>query len=220
MKIGLISDAHGHFRALKQGIDIVRGAGAEEILFLGDALGYIDCLKTIDVITDEGLIPIAGNHEFMIMYNKTPVEFNDVYQHSLIRARLSQYEKGILRTWPTSRLLYGGKLLAVHGSPSNPVNGYVYPDSNLDEHVVPAGVQFVVMGHTHRADVRRHGPVLYVNPGSCGLPRDIRSSGSVAILDLMDGFVEVFRFDISRFYPKLRLRVHSKVAESWVRYEP
>ena len=47
-----------------------------------------------------------------------------------------------------------------------------------------AGVDVVVVGHTHRASIERRGDVLFVNPGAAGgEPRDDRGA-TCALLDL------------------------------------
>lgn len=45
-------------------------------------------------------------------------------------------------------------------------------------------VDTVVFGHTHYAMVEEHQGVLFVNPGSPTLPKQIRRLGTVAILEL------------------------------------
>lgn len=212
MKIGLVSDAHGHVLALKRAILVLREAGAEEIVFLGDALGYIDCADTVSLIVDEGLIPLAGNHERMILDGTSPPELEEVYLHSSIASQLSSEDRNILATWPSFRLLHDNAVLAVHGSPSDPTNGYVYPDAKLDGFTPPLGVQFVAMGHTHHAMVRRHNGILFINPGSCGLPRDFRSTGSAAVFDLQSTTAEILRFDISDLNSAVLSRVNSTVS--------
>ncbi|TVR11189.1 MAG: metallophosphoesterase [Salinarimonadaceae bacterium] len=219
MKIGLVSDAHGHVRALERAIGVLRDARAEEILFLGDALGYIDCVDTVQLILDEGLLPLAGNHERMILDGTTPADRDEIYRHSSIESQLSPATRSVLETWPSFRLLHDGAVLAVHGSPADPVNGYVYPDSELEGFATPLGVRFVSMGHTHHAMVRRHNGILFINPGSCGLPRDIRSSGSVAVLDLVRHDAEIIRFDISDVSADFLNKVHESVRSAWLKRE-
>ena len=52
-----------------------------------------------------------------------------------------------------------------------------------------AAVDIVVFGHTHEAVMEEHQGILFVNPGSPGLPMQLRRLGQVAILDLSpEGF--------------------------------
>ena len=52
------------------------------------------------------------------------------------------------------------------------------------EELFGAAVDIVVFGHTHTALVEEHQGILLVNPGSPGLPMQVRRLGQVAILEL------------------------------------
>lgn len=52
------------------------------------------------------------------------------------------------------------------------------------EEIFGAAVDIVVFGHTHYALVEEHQGILLVNPGSPGLPMQIRRLGQVAIIEL------------------------------------
>jgi len=93
----------------------------------------------------------------------------------------------------------------MHGSPTNPVFGYVYPDTDLSSLGLQPDVT-VVLGNTHRPFIRRHGDATVVNIGSCGLPRDCGRLGAVGILD-DDGFAKIVRFDITEATARMRARV-------------
>ena len=87
------------------------------------------------------------------------------------------------------------KLLLVHGSPTDPTYGYVYPDTVLDGFSTDA--DWVFMGHTHHPFVREHLGTCYVNIGSCGMPRDDGRYGAVAILDTKARKARILRYDIT-----------------------
>jgi putative phosphoesterase len=59
---------------------------------------------------------------------------------------------------------------------------------DLKELVLPAGVQVVVTGHSHKPAVQEREGVLYVNPGSAG-PRRFKLPISAAELQVADGRV-------------------------------
>jgi predicted phosphodiesterase len=109
--------------------------------------------------------------------------------------------------------LDGLRCLFVHGSPSDPTYGYVYPDTDLSSF---AGFEadVIFMGHTHRPFVRRNGDYLFVNVGSCGLPRDGDPRGSVCLFDTHSRSAEILRFDISQSSEAAlsRYRMHDSVA--------
>ena len=51
----------------------------------------------------------------------------------------------------------------------------------------------VFMGHTHRPFVATMNSVRVVNPGSCGLPRDIGNSPSFAVYNTQTGEAKIHR---------------------------
>ena len=62
----------------------------------------------------------------------------------------------------------GKKLFIMHGSPQDPLEGRIYPDTALT-----GGESAVyIMGHTHYRMLRRGERGLWINPGSLGQPRD------------------------------------------------
>lgn len=194
MILGVVSDAHGNAAALRRALSVLRSAGAEEIVFLGDAVGYVPSIAAFDVVEDEGLPSLRGNHEDMLLEGTTPPDRDAIYGHAATASLLDPSRRARMKAWPTRRLLAGGTVLAIHGSPTDPISGYVYPDTPL-EGFAPL-TPIVVMGHTHRPFVRRAGDVLYVNAGSCALPRDTGGFGAVAIVDTVTGTAHILRFDV------------------------
>jgi hypothetical protein len=120
-----------------------------------------------------------------------------IYRIGPARARLSISDNEYIASWPEQRIIHIGekRLLLVHGSPDNPLEGYIYPDGDLsvfDE--VPYDAVF--MGHTHHPFVsNRHG-TLVVNVGSCGLPRDQGDLLALALYDSDENSSEVLRIHI------------------------
>jgi diadenosine tetraphosphatase ApaH/serine/threonine PP2A family protein phosphatase len=132
---------------------------------------------------------LAGNHEHAMMSGDPPLK-DEVYQLSVVKSALAPADIEYVRSLPSS--VARNETLFVHGSPSDPVNGYLYPDTELDE----VSYRFVFCGHTHRPFIRQAGHTTYVNVGSCGLPRDDGRYGACAILD---GFkAEIVRFSIEQ----------------------
>lgn len=145
-----------------------------------------------------GLASILGNHEAMMLSSEPPKN-DEVYQLARCRAMLTDEDFESISQWPAERTLeLGGRnVRLMHGSPSDITYGYAYPDSDLDRFACAPG-SITVMGNTHRPFWREnaHG-AFFLNPGSCGLPRDCGALGSVAILDTGDGTTRILRFDIT-----------------------
>lgn len=217
MRLGLLSDAHGHAAALRQGLALLRARGADRIMFLGDAVGYIPSIDALAVLTAEpDIVCLRGNHEEMMLGGRASAENEAVYQLARVRAALNAEALALLKTWP-ARLdlpLPGGMLRLVHGSPAEPTFGYVQPDTPL----VPFGARagdIWVCANTHRPFRREAGGAIFVNTGSCGLPRDDGRYGCVCLLDTVTGAAEFLRYNIAASFAEC-LRawapVHASVA--------
>jgi hypothetical protein len=75
---------------------------------------------------------------------------------------------------PTVNLRLGkdARLLCCHGSPRS-YNDAMHSDTPggvLGAMLAGVGADAVAAGHTHVPMVRRHGPLLLINPGSVGMP--------------------------------------------------
>jgi predicted phosphodiesterase len=200
-KLGFISDAHGNPIGLQACVDALRARGAERLFFLGDAVGYLPLAEEVLGILDgEQAQCQLGNHEAMLcgMLPLDPAK-DKTYRIGELGARLDAGKKSAIGAWPRRRAIVEGRmrLLLVHGSPSEELTGYVYPNSELDE-FARLDYDMVFLGQTHIPFSRRAGAVQVINVGSCGLPRDGTSDASCALLDTGTGELELLRikFDV------------------------
>jgi predicted phosphodiesterase len=190
--------------------------GAERLFYLGDAVGYIpspDVLRELRSTPE--ILALMGNHEAMLLAGDE--DCPEVYRLAELRGCLDQDDLAFLRALPAFHDLDigGHRLSFVHGSPSDPTHGYVYPDTPLDTYRdVTADVVF--MGHTHHPFVRRAAGCLFVNVGSCGLPRDDDPRGCVVLYDTDRDEVEFLRFPLGESSANLLAAVD--VAEPVARY--
>jgi putative phosphoesterase len=200
-KIGFISDAHGNYRALEKGLRILEREGVKDVFSLGDALGYIPCLETLRILSREEVHCQIGNHEYYLLNDSLNPDRSRIYRLDILRATLDPADRARLSSWPLSRVIdaQGYRLHLVHGSPRDPLEEYVYPDSDLSPLAAHARGHVVLMGHTHRPFVRQSLEVTYINVGSCGLPRDDSRFASMAVF--MPNSPEpwrIVRYDITR----------------------
>lgn len=196
MRIALLADIHGNAIALERCLAMVKAMDVGATHLLGDLVGYIpgeqECLE---LLQGEDPVGQRGNHEEMLLVTTPEVEArNDVYQLDAVRARMCPDAMDVLASWPIRRELTfpGRRVLLVHGSPDDPLYGYVYPDSDLSAF---GGLAYdaVLMAHTHRPFVTRVGDTLVANVGSVGLPRDVGALSSFAVYDAEANDVEIFR---------------------------
>jgi putative phosphoesterase len=199
MRLGILSDAHGNVDAFRLGLSILAEARAEVIYFLGDSVGYVPDTGVVTLLQGSDIRSTKGNHDDMLVRQAATEEQDAIYRHRETFAALSSVERSFLAALPSRLMLVdqGVRVLFVHGSPADPLTGYVYPDSSLDEFsTVNADVVF--MGHTHHPFIRRHNDKLFVNVGSCGLPRGQDLRGAVCVFDVAECDARIVRFDISK----------------------
>ena len=161
MKIQFISDVHGAPGPLEAVLEAGRREGAEQVVFLGDALYHgprnplpsdYDPARTAEVLNRWGdrILAVRGNCD------------SEVDQMMLAFPALADY------AW----ILTGGRrIFATHGHRYDP------------DRLPPLGPgDIFVSGHTHIPLAERRGEILVFNPGSVGLPKDGRAP-SYGMLD-------------------------------------
>jgi uncharacterized protein len=78
-------------------------------------------------------------------------------------------------------------------------NTLLYVVHNIDDMDIdpgPTEVAAVISGHTHRAQIRRKGKVLFLNPGSATLPRG-NGPPSMAVIYIREESLDARIFEIS-----------------------
>ena len=196
--MGMLSDAHGNREAFELGLALLQAEGAETIYFLGDAVGYLPGDAVVDAIRESGVTPILGNHDAMVLAGQVDPERDRIFRLADTARSMSEANRAFMGTWPDHldvKTGFGG-LLLVHGSPLQRLDGYVYPDTDL-EPFGGIGKRAVFMGQTHRPFVRHLGKATFVNVGSCGLPRDCGNLGAACLFDEAAGTTRIVRFDIT-----------------------
>jgi putative phosphoesterase len=226
MKVGILSDAHGNWKALEKCLLTLQKFGVEVIYFLGDAVGYLPGeKKVLDLLAAFQVHCQKGNHEALLTGELVLSKEEDrIYGLSEARQRLSPKNQQILQKWPENQELSwdGKKILMVHGSPNNTLQGYVYPDTDFS-FALSYPYDVIFMGHTHYPFSTRYQNKLIVNVGSCGLPRDQGNMAAFAVYDSLRHHAEIYRmqFDwreiVEDFEQGL---VASEVVESFQRSTP
>ena len=197
MEIGVISDVHGNTVALDAVFADMPAVDA--LACAGDVVGYnpwhAECVEAVR----ERLIPtVSGNHDRAVA-SETRFAFNSMAGAGVAHARETLTEDQIewLRSLPTTRREFDGRVRIVHGHPENP-DRYTYteefsPDLLGEEDVL-------VLGHTHVQGHERFDEGVVMNPGSVGQPRDGDPRAAYAVLDLDDLTVTEHRveYDIDR----------------------
>jgi len=195
MKIVFISDIHSNLEALQAVMEEIKKISPREVFCLGDLCGYgADPTAVINSL--KSMPCLMGNHDFATVVGDTSW-FNPYAAEAIewTRSRLSSEELTFLSNLKHRFLIksYGLKIYMVHGSPEDPLYGYVYEEDadvvkNLDCDVL-------VLGHTHIPFVKKVGEKLVINAGSVGQPRDRDPRSSFAVLETESIKPEIVRVE-------------------------
>lgn len=220
----LISDIHANLEALKAVLAHIGDQGIEEIVCLGDVIGYgPDPIACLDLVMDTCSFTILGNHDQAAIFD--PEGFNPVAMKAIFWTR-DQLEQNIggpdrsNRRWDfigeLPRRHDEGKILFVHGSPREPTNEYVFPEHKFEHHRIDSLMsrfdQYCFQGHTHipgvftesyefftPAEIDHLMPLgaekLMINVGSVGQPRDEDRRACYVVLDTAEQSARYHRVD-------------------------
>jgi predicted phosphodiesterase len=73
MKIGIISDIHANYEALKSSYKAIEKAGVDKIVCIGDIVGYgAKPRECIDFIREHGIESVRGNHDYYTAREEPP----------------------------------------------------------------------------------------------------------------------------------------------------
>jgi len=159
----IISDIHSNTEALHAVLSDIAAQGAEEIVCLGDIVGYgPDPEEAIDLVEKMCRFALSGNHDYAVLtraerFNPLAEEAVDYTRRVLKPAVLSVGRKkarwAFLESLPTR--VAEDDLLYVHGSPRDERNEYI-----LESDIVFGNLQkirdifdlvprLLFVGHTH-----------------------------------------------------------------------
>jgi predicted phosphodiesterase len=139
MRLAIFSDVHGQVGRLSACLEAVARTGADELWCLGDAVDglsarppelTIACVRAID---DVCTVRLAGNHEAWALQDQ-----------SLPRAVAA-----VIECWGVAAQRDG--ILAVHGSPHNPLMGRLSDERYVREALRRLPGWLCAHGHTHKA---------------------------------------------------------------------
>lgn len=217
MKLLVFSDVHGNGYAFDAFIENIQQEEYDRIVFCGDIFGYYyDQKRIIEQLSQmKNLLWIKGNHDnyFYELYDDDADEEKYILKYgstySGIQERFSENEYHRISRLPDclEMTIDQKKVGVFHGTPYDPLNGRLYPDTEIKEGSLYEKYDIVILGHTHCRMMRRYKDTLIVNSGSLGQPRDGNTFG-YAIIDtkcLEVTFYDLF-FDCSELYQQIKNR--------------
>ena len=178
MRIGIVADIHCNHQALA--IALERMGPIDELLCAGDAVyQFRFSNEVMELLRRHHARYVLGNHEGVLLgrWGERARNAPTVRRENLAYMQSQPFSLDVR--------LNGRRLYIVHGSPWEPHDEYIYPNSQALKRLGQIGSDFVVLGHTHYHMAERVGRSLVINPGSCGEARDHRNGFrlSYAILD-------------------------------------
>jgi putative phosphoesterase len=204
-RVGVITDVHGNLAALEATLEWIDREGIERIYCGGDLVGYGAYPNDVCALIEEREIPtIYGNYDYAIARDLEDCGCAYITEHDRQLGQQSvawtlehagQPAKDFMRGLPFDLHFEVGRIPVhlVHGSPRK-VNEYLFEDkpASLYERLAAAEEdRALVFGHTHKPWVHEFGGVLFVNCGSVGKPKDGDPRAGFAVLQEVDGRLDV-----------------------------
>lgn len=189
----VISDVHSNLEALEAVLKDIKKRKVDEIIFLGDAVGYgpnpNECLE---LLKKRCKIMMAGNHDWGAVGLTNIDYFNEYAKAAIIWTRevLTDKNQGFIRALPVIRDMKKENVLLVHSTPKEPQAWHylhTLRDAEINFHCFEQ--KMCLIGHSHQPFVIERLPsgemVTYrervelgegeryiINAGSVGQPRD------------------------------------------------
>jgi putative phosphoesterase len=138
LKIGILSDSHGHVDRLRAAVQTLRTAGVETIVHCGD-VGPVECLSVLAASAVPCYV-VAGNMDHDVQALAEAAALHGVCFHERFVA---------------VPLDDGRQLAVLHG----------HDVIQLNRLLVNGEYAYVCRGHTHKAADVRTGDVRVINPG-------------------------------------------------------
>ncbi len=199
MKLCVLSDIHGNIHYLNAVLEACAVLPIDHYFFLGDAVGYFpDGAAVLQRLREINAYCVKGNHEArmlgMIPFDE---EKDKVYRLTDQLRQLDESDLQYIKSWPVTRQheYDGTQIHFLHGTISDPLNGYGYENGEFSEFNQP-NLDVMFVGQTHRPWKQKNTHTLIVNVGSVGLPRDYGNSPSFAILDTVTKVAEIQRIKV------------------------
>ncbi len=180
MKLALISDVHGNYKALEAFLDYIREHPVDGIIGLGD---YVTDSpyprRTLRLLYEmresHPCWLLRGNRENYLLDNVDnrmgwkPSSANGVLYYTLQNVEAQDLE--FFASLPTERELALESLPPLylcHGTPGR-VRGNVNEEAGLREKVMEElTYPYLLGGHSHHQEIYRQGGKTYINPGALG----------------------------------------------------
>jgi len=191
LKYAIISDIHANLQALTAVLEQIDVIGVDQIVCLGDVVGYNgNPNECVEMVREREIPTICGNHDAVACGAVEPWGFNPVALAAALwtRENLKAVNLEWLQGLPNTKSFEN--FLAVHGSPTDR-DTYMFSYEDVAPHIEflrEQDVSLCFFGHTHCPGIfsaetthvldsasrfkLKLGEIFLINPGSVGQPRD------------------------------------------------
>lgn len=188
MRAALLSDIHGNLVALDAVLADLERAQPDTIICLGDVVeNGPQPREVLARLRDIGAHTVLGNTDERVLH---PQPYDPPTERARRSATIEAWNVSLLtpedrsflasfRATVTLELAPGMTVLCFHGSPRSNTEVILATTPEHDLDLMLAGCEGLVLigGHTHTQLLRRYRQQLIVNPGSVGMPFELRSGG-------------------------------------------
>jgi diadenosine tetraphosphatase ApaH/serine/threonine PP2A family protein phosphatase len=201
LRYAIISDLHANLEALTAALEKIDQVGADQIVCLGDVVGYNGSPnECVEIVRGRDIPTLCGNHDAVACGLEEPWGFNPIALSAALwtREHLTQDNLRWLRELPDTREFEA--FLAVHGSPIDR-DSYLFSWEDVLPHMAyldDKSYTLCFFGHTHSPGIfsgdgvyslddqskfSLGGKKFFINPGSVGQPRDGDPRAAFGLLD-------------------------------------
>jgi predicted phosphodiesterase len=229
LRLAVFADIHANRQAFEACLDSARARGAEQIICLGDIVGYgADpewAVETVMELVKDGAIAVIGNHDHAIGTSSETMNAEAQAAIEWTRGRLSAPQRRFLAELPFKH--QDGDRLYVHSEASHPAQWhYVRSSSDAARSIEATAAHVTFCGHIHKPALysmssaakmtnfipTSETPVQLLSGrrwlavlGSVGQPRDDNPNAAYALYDDTDMSLTYVRvdYDIERAAQKI-----------------
>lgn len=210
MKLGVITDIHNNYTALKVVVERLQQLECDKIICCGDIIGigpYPE--ETVQYMMQiPNLIAVRGNHEKYLLEkmpneypNEEQMDFGEMNHHKWEHSLLSMQSVDFLRKLPYQvNVEYEDYSLSIMHYCMDYEGHYINYKTNPSEDDLKkmfSGISadIVLYGHDHCRNICK-GDKLYINVGSLGCPAQDKNVARAGIVKIDKGNVEVEPMDV------------------------
>jgi len=221
MRYGIVSDIHANLEALEVAIDWLREQQVDEIVCLGDVVGYgADPNECCRLVREAATVTLLGNHDAAVIGSMSTEYYYDAARDAIAWTRRQLDEDNLrwLYSLPYTSVRPAEGLGLFHSAPIVP-SGYFYvvrkEDAITHTRIYDRLMRVTLIGHSHLTKAFRltkekakdvtgkpliadDDSKLIINVGSVGQPRDHNPLGCVGLFDTEAGEFSHHRFDYER----------------------